>query len=313
MAKDYYKVLGVAKSVTQDEVKKAFKELAKKYHPDKNPDNKEAEEKFKEISEAYEVLGDVEKRKQFDQFGAYDFGPTGNPYARGYRPDIKFENLDFDDILGELFNFGGPKRRGRGGAGQGVRFDFGDSSFSQGNPFGGSSARAGTDRLWSLPIDFLEAANGCEKQILLADGKKIKVKIPSGVETGSKIRLAGKGNAGTGGAQAGDLIIETQVQPHSLFRREGDDIHVNVDISVMDALNGAKLAVPTIAGTVEMRIPADAQSGQKLRLKARGIMNLKTKTPGHQYVHLLIKVPVGVSDEDKLHLAKILNRYSSAL
>jgi DnaJ-class molecular chaperone len=305
MAKDYYKVLGVAKSGTQDDVKKAFKTLAKKYHPDKNPGDKAAEDKFKEISEAYEVLGDEAKRKQYDQFGAYDFGPGGNPYAHGYRPNINYENLDFDDILGEIFGIGGPKRGKR--SQRGVNFDFG--GFGGGQPFGAQAGRDGSDIQWTLPLDFLEAANGCEKQILLSDGKKVKVKIPAGVETGSKIRLSGKGNPGVGGGQPGDLIIETHVHLHPSFRREGDDIHLDLEISVAEALMGAKLPVPTIAGAVEVRIPPSSQSGQKLRLKDRGIMNLKTKTPGHEYVHLLIKVPVEMTDEDRQHIKKILDKY----
>lgn len=305
MAKDYYKVLGIEKSSSHDDVKKAFKNLAKKYHPDKNPGDKAAEEKFKEISEAYEILGDEAKRKQYDQFGAYDFGPGGNPYTQGYRPNINYDNIDFDDILGEIFGFGGPKRGRR--SQRGVNFDFGFG----GAPFGAQAGRNGSDINWTLPLDFLEAVNGCEKQILLADGKKVKVKIPSGVETGSKIRLSGKGNPGVAGGQAGDLIIEAQVREHDAFKREGDDIHYNLEIGVLEALQGAKIAVPTISGSVEMRIPAGSQSGQKMRLKDKGVVNLKTKTPGHQYVHLLIKIPTDLTEDEKAHLAKILSKHDA--
>jgi DnaJ-class molecular chaperone len=301
MAKDYYKILGIEKSATHDEVKKAFKKLARKHHPDLNPGDKKAEEKFKEASEAYEVLGDEKKRKQYDQFGAYDFGGSGpqNPYSEGFWQQSGFAQADIEDIFGEIFGMGGPKRGRRGRVVHG---------FGGGSPFGQSAGRNGSDVQWTLPLDFIEAATGAEKHILLNNGQKIKVKIPAGVETGSKIRLTGKGNPGVAGGQDGDLIIETQVAPHSLFRREGDDIHVDVDVPLSVALTGGKISVPTIAGAVEMKIPRPVQGGQVLRLKERGVPNLKTKVMGHQFARLNITIPQGLTESDIEKIVALLKQ-----
>lgn len=302
--KDYYKVLGISKDASEADVKTAFKKLARKYHPDVNPDNKEAEEKFKEISEAYEVLGDAKKRKQYDQYGRFDFGGGGpqDPFQQGYWQNVNMNDIDINDIFGDIFGFGGGAKRGR------TRGPSGFSGFGAGGPRH-TSAQNGQDINWSLPIDFLEAVNGCEKQLLLTDGKKVNVKIPAGVETGSKIRLAGKGHPGVAGGKAGNLIIETKVSNHSYFKRDGDDIHVNVDVPLHEALNGTKMAVPTISGSVQLSIPAGAQSGQKLRLKGRGVPNLKTKTPGHQYVHLFVRYPENLSEDEKRVFSEILQKH----
>lgn len=304
MAKDYYKILGIEKSATHDEVKKAFKKLARQHHPDLNPGDKKAEEKFKEASEAYEVLGDEKKRKQYDQFGAYDFGDSGpqNPYSEGFWQSSGFAQADIEDIFGEIFGMGGPKRGKRGRVVHG---------FGGGSPFGQTVGRDGSDVQWTLPLDFIEAATGTEKHILLNNGQKLKVKIPAGVETGSKIRLAGKGNPGVGGGRSGDLIIETQVALHAQFRREENDIHVDVDVPLATALTGGKISVPTIAGAVEMKIPRPVQGGQVLRLKDRGVQNFKTKDVGHQYVHLNITIPQGLRDEDVEKIVKVLRAHAS--
>lgn len=288
--KDYYKVLGIEKSASHDEVKKAFKKLARKYHPDVNPDNKEAEAKFKDVSEAYEVLGDEKKRKQYDQFGSYNFGGSGpqDPFSQGFWQSGGFNEVDLNDIFGDIFGFGGPKRGRR----TKTHFDFGG-----GSPFGASHSKKGSDINWTIPVEFMEAVHGCEKQILLHDGKKIKVKIPAGVDSGSKIRVRGKGNPGIAGGASGDLIIETQVKPHQYFKREGDDIHLEVKLNLVEAIKGAKIKVPTISGMVELKVPAGVQGGQKMRLKGKGVKNLKTKEPGHQYVHLQIQVPKNLSEE----------------
>lgn len=303
MAKDYYKTLGIEKSASHDDVKKAFKKLARQYHPDLNPGDKKAEEKFKEASEAYEVLGDEKKRKQYDQFGAYDFGGGGpqNPYSEGFWQSGGFAQSDLEDIFGEIFGFGGPKRGKRSRVVHG--FDFGGGGRG---PFGATSGRDGSDIQWTLPLDFVEAATGCDKHILLSSGQKVRVKIPAGVETGSKIRLAGKGNPGVAGGKPGDLIIETQVAAHDFFRREGDDIHCDVDVPLVDALTGTKISVPTVAGSVEMKIPRATQGRSVLRLKERGVPNLKSKIPGHQYVHLHIKIPDHLSESEVSQLVAIL-------
>lgn len=300
--KDYYKVLGIQKSATQGEVKSAFKKLAKRYHPDVNPNNPEAEAKFKEASEAYEVLGDEKKRKQYDQFGAYDFGGRGphDPFGQEFWQSSGFNSIDLNEIFGDIFGMGGPKRGRR----THMKFDFED--FTGGRGFSGNRSRDGADLLWTLPIEFLEAAKGCEKQILLSDGQKLKVKIPAGVREGSKIRLRGKGHPGVAGGRAGDLIIMTQVNDHPEFRREGDDIHLDISVPLLQALKGGTMKVKTISGSVEMKIPEGAQGGQTLRLKDKGVPNLKTKKPGHQYLHLQIQLPKNLSKDAIKRLEKIL-------
>lgn len=307
MAKnDYYQVLGLSKGASADDIKSAFKKLAKRYHPDLNPDDKAAEEKFKEISEAYEVLGDPDKRKKYDQFGHFDFGGRGpqDPFSQGYWQHAGFSQVDLNDIFGDIFGMGGP-RRGRKTR---MHFDFGDTGgFGQG-PFGATEGRRGSDINWTLPLEFLEAAKGSEKQILLHNGQKIKVKIPAGVDNGSKIRLKAKGNPGVAGGEAGDLIIETSVHTHEFFRRDGDDVHVDVDVPLIDALRGGKVTVPTVYGPVELKIPGGVQSGQKMRLKGKGIKGLKTKTQGHQIVHILVKVPQGLSEAEIEQIEKILEK-----
>jgi len=297
--KDYYKLLNVDKKASEADIKTAFKKLAREYHPDVNPNDKVAEEKFKEISEAYEVLGDKKKRQQYDQMGTFNFGRSGptDPHSQNYWQNVHFDDVDINDIFGDIFGFGGPKRGRRQGQ---VRYGFNQQQ---------SRARTGSDISWTLPLNFMDAVNGTEKQILLTDGKKVKVKIPAGVVTGSKVRLAGKGNPGVAGGKAGHLIIEIEVKGHKTFKREGDDIHVNVEISVAEALQGAKVSVPTIHGDVTMKIPAGSQSGQKLRLKGKGAPNLKTKNSGNQYVHLLIKLPTDLSDKEKKEIIKIIEKH----
>lgn len=302
MAKDYYKVLGIERKATNADIKQVFKKLARQYHPDVNPDNKAAEARFKEISEAYEVLGDEKKRTQYDQVGSFDFGSRGpqNPYSQNYWQNVHFSDVDLDDIFGDIFGFGGAKRGRRRGQ---VNHDFGRGT-RQGS-------RAGSDIHWKLPISFMEAVNGTEKQILLSDGKKIKVKIPAGMDTGSKIRLAGKGNPGVLGGESGDLIIESEVKSHEYFKRENDDIHLHVDVSFLEALKGAKIKVPTISVSVELKIPVGSQSGQVMRLKGKGVKSLKGSEYGDQFIHLQVKYPANLSDKDSTEIAKIIEKYPS--
>lgn len=304
--KDYYKVLGLEKNASQDEIKAAFKKLARKYHPDVNPDDKTAEEKFKEVSEAYEVLGDEEKRKKYDRFGSYDFGGSGpqDPFQQGFWQQGGFSQVDLEDIFGDIFGGFSGGRRGRR-----VHFDFGGG----GSPFGATRARHGADMHWQLPIEFMEAANGAEKQILLNDGSKIKVKIPVGVDTGSKIRLAGKGQPGVAGGKPGDLLIELKVSPHSYFKREGDDIHLEVKVSVLEALKGTTMSVPTIHGNVNLKIPKGIQGGQKMRLKGKGVPNLKTKKPGDQYVHIQIVVPKDLTEDEIKKMEEVLAKHKESV
>lgn len=297
--KDYYQVLGISKGATEEEVRKAFKKLARKYHPDVNPGDKKAEDQFKNISEAYEVLSNPEKRKKYDTFGSADFegfggaggGPRGgqysyNPFTQGGGYKYSNSNVNFDD-LGDIFGdiFGASQ----GAKGRGRKTTRGFGGYEE------QAAQKGKDFHFSIELDFIEAATGCEKKIRLTNGVTLNVKIPPGVKDGSKIRLGGKGEPGLNGGPAGDLFIEPKIRPHSYFKREENDILLETPVTVLEALEGAKIKIPTLEGSVELKIPAGSQSGQKLRLKGKGIADSKSKEKGDQYVVLQIVTPQNLS------------------
>lgn len=305
MARDYYEVLEVQKGASEEDIKKAYRRLAKKYHPDVNPNKKEAEEKFKEINEAYAVLSDKIKRSQYDQMGhagfksKFDFSDI----FTGFRPD--------EDIFGSFFSQG----QGRGGTT--FSFDFGDpNSFFDsffgargGRPRGARSRSVrGEDYEYETTVDFLTAVKGGEREITLDTGSKIeklRVKIPAGIVDGQKIRLKGKGGEGHGGGGRGDLFIRIKVSDHPYFRREGNDIFVEVPITVAEAVLGARINVPTIDGTSSMTIPPGTKSGQKLRLRGKGVGG------GDLYVVTSIVPPESVDEESRELIKKFSqkNRY----
>lgn len=298
MAKDYYQILGVPKSASDEEIRKAFKKLARKYHPDVNPGDKKAEDKFKEFSEAYDTLSNPEKRKKYDAFGnvyfegfpgggrSYTYTSTSDPFG-GVNDSTQF---DLGDLFGDFFG-GGVRKKPRDG-------------FSY--PSSANKPRQGRDLSVSLDLDLLESIQGCEKQIRLNNGVTFKVKIPPGVAEGSRIRLAGKGEPGYHGGDGGDVYIEPKIRPHPYFKRDGNDLLVEVPITVSEALNGAKIKVPTVDGFVQLIIPPKSQSGQKLRLKGKGIENVKTKLKGDQYVVLQIKIPDALDEATHQELTQIL-------
>ena len=263
--KDYYELLGVKKTASDDEIKKAYRELAKKYHPDKNKGNKDAENRFKEISEAYAVLSDSEKRSQYDRLGREAFGPGGaNPFA----------GFDFSQFTG-----GGRTRRGgRRGA---TTVDFTDIF---GDLFGGGASGGGFEQPpqeahADVTIDFRDAIHGTTIT-LGVNGDSMKVKIPEGIADGQKIR-ARRGNM--------PVQITVRVRPHPFFERRGDDIHVDLPITIGEAIRGAEVEVPTIHGATRIRIPAGTQAGRTMRLTGKGV---KKKTgAGDQYVRIMIMVP----------------------
>ena len=263
--KDYYELLGVKKTASDDEIKKAYRDLAKKYHPDKNKGNKDAENRFKEISEAYAVLSDSEKRSQYDRLGREAFGPGGaNPFA----------GFDFSQFTG-----GGRTRRGgRRGA---TTVDFTDIF---GDLFGGGAAGGGFEQPAQeahadVTIDFRDAIHGTTIT-LGVNGESMKVKIPEGIADGQKIR-ARRGNM--------PVQITVRVRPHPFFERRGDDIHVDLPITVGEAIRGAEVEVPTIHGATRIRIPAGTQAGRTMRLTGKGV---KKKTgAGDQYVRIMIMMP----------------------
>lgn len=307
MAQDYYQALGLKKGASKDEVRKAFKKLARKYHPDVNQNNPSAEKKFKEISEAYEVLADDKKRQQYDRFGRVDgFGnPSGQgSYTYSYTSDPfggSRGQADFGD-LGDIFGdiFGRSRQAGAGGAGQA------GWGFGQQRP----QPQKGADTVFEIELDLTEAALGSEKKMkLTGNAAAVKVKIPAGVDTGSKIRLQGKGAAGKNGGAPGDLYLQIKVKPHEYFERKGNDIYFKLPISVVEAIDGAKIKIPTLEKSVELKIPTGSQSGNKLRLKGRGAFDRKAKVFGDFYAVLEVKLPEQISEAAKDTLRAQLSDY----
>jgi curved DNA-binding protein len=291
--RDYYEILGVNKSASDEEIKRAYRKLAMKYHPDKNPNKKDAEERFKEINEAYAVLSDKEKRKQYETFGKEGF------HQRFTQEDI-FRGFDFDDILSGLF--GGRGRRefrygGRGGS------DFGDLFTGQGT-YQDMSRRPqkGEDILYELSISLEEAVLGGEKRISYRKNGKVEevsVRIPKGIETGKKLRLSGKGMEGRKGGPSGDLYLQISVREHPIFIREGDDLIMEKEVNFSEAALGTTIEVPTLEGTKKVKIPPGTQSHTKMRLKGLGIPHFQKEGRGDEYVKVIVRVPKRVNDKSK--------------
>ena len=287
MADDLYSTLGVAKTASAADITKAYRKLAKKLHPDLNPGDKAAEEKFKQISAAYSILNDPEKRGRYDR-GEIDASGqerpqqqyyrdfAGGPEGARYHTGAGFEDIgEFSDLFGDLFG-----RAQRGSARGGQRF-----------------AMRGQDAQYRLGIDFLEAVNGAKKRITLPDGNTLDVTIPAGASDGLVMRLKGKGMPGMGGAEPGDALVEISVAPHPVFTREGNDVVVEVPITFDEAVLGGKVEVPTTTGRVAVTVPAGANTGQILRLKGKGV---KTKGgTGDQLVKLSVVLPDRVDDDLK--------------
>lgn len=291
---DYYDVLGVPRTASQAEIRKAYKKIARENHPDNRPGDKAAEERFKQAAEAYDVLGDEDKRKQYDQFGdAYKYaGKGGNPFQGGFRGGSS--EIDLEDLfggggvdLGDLFGgaFGGAG--GRAGAGR------------QRPP----RARKGEDHRTRIQIPFQTAADGGTHELSLQRNgrtERLSVKIPPGVRDGSVIRLAGEGSPGINGGPDGDLLVTIEVAPHPWFRRDGDNVLLDVPISLTEAALGAKVDVPTLSeGLVSLTIPPGTSSGTKLRLRGKGFPNPKTKERGDQLVSIRIVVPRDLNDRSR--------------
>jgi curved DNA-binding protein len=282
-AKDYYQTLGVKKGAPPEEVKKAYRKLAVKYHPDKNPGNKEAEERFKEISEAYAVLSDPQKKAQYDQFGSTGF------HQRFSQEDI-FRGFDFGDIF-----------QGTGVGSEDIFSRIFGGGFQGGGRYRPRKQR-GEDYSMDLPITFREAAQGGEKRVsFLRDGEKeeLSVKIPPGIENEAKLRVQGKGAKGLQGGPAGDLYLTIKVGTDPVFAREGDDIIVERDIRFCEAALGASLEVPTLEGSKRVKVPAGIQPGTKIRLKGFGFPHMGKTSKGDLYVKINVKIPVHLTASQK--------------
>ncbi len=277
--KDYYEILGVSRNATQEEIKKAYRKLARKYHPDVNPGDKQAEEKFKEIQEAYEVLGDPEKRKKYDQFGTADFEgfDFGDFAGRGgtYYKTYNFDVGDFSSIFEDLFGGGFKKKKGSGYHSTG--FDF-------------NIPQKGADIEAELEIDFIDSVVGGEK-LIYVKGSPIKVKIPEGIKEGQKIRLAGKGEPGINGGPNGDLYIKIKVRKDPKYSRDGDNLYLKVPISITEAYFGGVIEVNTIKGKIKLKLPPKTNTGKKFRIRGKGIKNPKTKIAGDLYIEPYIVIP----------------------
>jgi len=353
MAKrDYYEVLGLAKNASEDEIKKAYRKMAMKFHPDRNPDNAGAEEKFKEAKEAYEVLSDAEKRAAYDRYGHAGVDPSmagggGQGFSGGFAEA-------FGDIFGDIF--GGS----RGGARQ-----------------GGAQVYRGADLRYNMEITLEQAANGFETQIripnwencevckgsgakpgtkpvtcptcngngavrmqqgffsiqqtcpkchgagtVIADpcgtcdgvGKKrttktLEVKIPAGIDEGMRIRSSGNGEPGTQGGPAGDLYVEIHIKPHTVFQRDGDDLHCQMPISFSTAALGGEIEIPTLAGKASFNVPEGTQSGKTFRLRGKGIKGVRSSYPGDLYCHVAIETPVRLTEHQK----KLLKEFEKSI
>ena len=283
---DYYKVLEVEKSATPDEIKKAYRRLAMKHHPDHAKDNAASEEKFKQISEAYAVLSDPKKRKQYDEFGADGF------QQRFTREDI-FQGFDFGEILKE-FGLGGGAGR-FGGRGGGMRFNFGGG----GGPFGGHGRAAaslkGSDLVYELGLTLQEVAGGTSKTVTIQHGgrvERVEVKIPKGIAPGQKLRLTGKGEPGPYGGAAGDLYIKPYLLEDSVFEVDGSDLTVQRDIRLSDALLGTTVTVPTLDGkTISLKVPPGVSHKTRLRLAGKGLPRLQGRSNGDLYVRIHLIMP----------------------
>jgi DnaJ-class molecular chaperone len=285
--KDPYETLGVARTATDEEIKAAFKKLARKFHPDLHPDDKAAEDRFKEVSAANDLLGDKEKRRRFDA-GEIDASGAERPQQRYYRDfadgpayashaaqDGFSSNEDLEEFLARAF-------AGAAGGGQRTQREF--------------RAR-GQDVRYILPVAFLDAVNGAVSTITLPEGKTLQVKIPQGAEDRQMLRLKGQGMPGFGDAPAGDAYIELHVEPHRFFRRKDDNIHLEVPVTLKEAMLGAQIEVPTIGGPVKLTVPKGSNTGTTLRLRDKGVRNRKSGQYGHQLVTLKVVLPVAEEPE----------------
>jgi curved DNA-binding protein len=316
--KDYYQVLGVPKNASEKEIKQAFRKLARKHHPDVNPGDRGAEQKFKEINEAHEVLSDPEKRRKYDQLGSnwkqyeqYARGPSPGGFG-GFRVDFEgpggggggfsdfFKTffgggIDLEDLFGQA----------RGGGSRSARRERSGRGF-------GATPEAGRDVSAVVEVTLEEAHQGTTRRMSIEGGpgaEAFDVRIPPGVKEGSRVRVSGKGEKSYGGA-SGDLYLEVKIKPHSLYRREGDDLYVDVPVTFAEAALGAEIEVPTLSGRARIRVPAGSQTGRLMRLKGKGMPPLKAGERGDLFAKLVVVVPKELQPRE-LELVKELQTLRS--
>ncbi len=289
--KDPYELLGVARDASQADIKKAYRALAKKLHPDVNPGDESVEQHFKEITAAYDMLSDEERRRKFDSGMIDADGTAQNPFHRHYRKDAAggFDfgggGIDIDDLFSDLFG-----RGKRGQARQQHR----------------ARKPKGQDLTYTTTVSFLDAMRGGRQRVSLYSGKTLDVNLPPGTEDGQRLRMKGQGMPGPAGGDAGDAFVEVHVEPHPFMRREGLDIHLDLPVTLHEAVLGGKVKVPTIDGAVNATVPSGSSGGTVLRLKGRGIMTPKGGRRGDQFVKLRIVLPEAGGEE----LAEFLKEWN---
>ncbi|MBM3707492.1 MAG: J domain-containing protein [Actinobacteria bacterium] len=331
--KDYYKILGVGKNAAQDEIKKAYRKLARQYHPDANPGNKEAEEKFKEIGEAYEVLKDPDKRSRYDQLGANwkqfsragaGQGWQGWPGAgqQTYTYDFSGGDFGFSDIgsgfsdFFEMFFGRGSNDRfssffgNTGSTATGARSQ---SKQDRRTFWGAGASQKGQDWQYELNITLREAYSGTQRVISLQKDKKVRtvnVKVPKGVKEGSKIRVKGEGAQGTRGGLHGDLYLIVHIMPHNFFTIKDSDLYCEVPVTIKEAVMGAKIDIPTFQGAVSMTLPPNTQSGKTLRLKGKGMPKIKSTEHGDLYVKIKVVIPTNLTNDQRKQFEQFAKVYN---
>ena len=292
---DYYKVLGVARDADPKTIKRAYRKLARKYHPDVNPNNKVAEERFKQVNEAHEVLSDTEKRQKYDRFGCdwgrYEQGIGGFASShwqqQGNGPYVRYtssssHDVNLEDLLGE-----------------GGFSDVFSSLFGNGTERGTPRPRRGQDYEHPVDVTLLEAYQGTTR-ILNKDGRQLEFNIPAGVKTGSKVRIAGKGGQGVAGGQAGDLYLVIDVLPDPRFEREGHNLRTQIDVPLYTAMLGGEVTVPTLSGNLKLTIPPNTQNGRRFRLRGKGMPKLKrTDEYGDLYAVVNVRLPTSLSEKER--------------
>lgn len=295
---DPYETLGVPRDASQADIRKAYRRLAKKYHPDLNPGDAGAEKTFKEISAANSIIGDETQRARYDR-GEIDETGAERPPQRSYRsyaeedePGFQYYRWgqpegsdDFGDIFADLFGRAGPGFGGGDGERRGVRVRGGNINYT-------------------MTVDFLEAVNGAKKSVTMPDGKQLSITVPAGLKDGQTLRLKGQGRPGLGGGEPGDALVTVNVRDHPVFTRDGDTIRSQLDITLNEALSGARIRVETVSGAVNVAVPKNANSGDTLRLRGKGVVDRATGKHGDHLVELRLKLSASADDELRAFIAE---------